>query len=143
MSESSRKILVIEDEAEMRRNIVTILEMEGFEVLQASHGRDGVELARAELPDLVLCDVTMPELDGHAVIAALRSNEGTVGIPFIFLTARAEKSDLRTGMVLGADDYLTKPVDADELLEAIRTRLERHDEKVAAALAQAEFVGHH
>lgn len=140
MSESSRKILVIEDEAEMRRNIVTILEMEGFKALQASHGRAGVALARAELPDLILCDVTMPELDGHGVIAALRSSEATVGIPFIFLTARAEKSDLRAGMVLGADDYLTKPVDADELLEAIRARLERHEEKVAAALAQAEFT---
>jgi DNA-binding NarL/FixJ family response regulator len=140
MSKSAKTILVIEDEPEMLRNIVTILEMEGFKTFRANNGRAGFELALRQRPDLVLCDVMMPELDGHGVLEALRGNEDTVGIPFIFLTARGEKSDVRTGMNLGADDYLAKPVDADELLETIRARLERHHEKAAAAMAQAEFT---
>jgi DNA-binding NarL/FixJ family response regulator len=140
MSANAKIILVIEDEPEMQRNIITILEMEGFQTLRASNGRAGIELARVQRPDLVLCDVMMPELDGHGVLESLRENESTVGIPFIFLTARGEKSDVRAGMNLGADDYLAKPVDADELLEAIRARLERHQEKADAAMAQAEFA---
>jgi DNA-binding NarL/FixJ family response regulator len=140
MSEISKKVLVVEDEPEMLRNILTILEMEGFTTFQASNGRDAVALARAERPDLVLCDVMMPELDGHGVLNALRAEKETVGLPFIFLTARGEKSDVREGMKLGADDYLTKPVDADELLETIRARLERHQEKAEAAVAEVEFV---
>lgn len=140
LSMSAKTILVIEDEPEMLRNILTILEMEGFATLRATNGREGVALAKKNLPDLVLCDVMMPELDGHGVLNALRTNEATVGLPFIFLTARGEKSDVREGMNCGADDYLTKPVDADELLETIRARLERHEEKFGAAIAQAEFA---
>src|SRR4051812_15163820 len=140
MNHSSKTILVIEDEPEMLRNIATILEMEGFTTLQASNGRDGVALARAQKPDLVLCDVMMPELDGRGVLTAFRADESTTALPFIFLTARGEKSDVREGMNLGADDYLTKPVDADELLAAIRARLERHQEKADAAMAQVEFA---
>lgn len=132
-------ILVIEDEPEMLRNIVTILEMEGFNTLQARNGRAGLGLARERKPDLVLCDVMMPELDGHGVLAALRQVEETLATPFIFLTARGEKNDVRAGMNLGADDYLSKPVDADELIGAIRARLERQKQRAQAALAQVDF----
>src|SRR6201984_1541191 len=117
--------LVIEDEPEMRRSLTTVLRLEQFRALPAENGRIGVELAKKEKPDLVLCDVMMPELDGYGVIAALRADTETVAIPFIFLTAKGQKPDIRAGMNLGADDYLTKPVAKADLLGAIRTRLER------------------
>jgi DNA-binding NarL/FixJ family response regulator len=120
-----KKILVIEDEPEMCRNLTTILRMEKFHPLPAENGRVGIELAKKEKPDLILCDVMMPELDGYGVIAALRANAETVAIPFIFLTAKGEKPDIRAGMNLGADDYLTKPVAKADLLAAIHSRLER------------------
>ena len=120
-----RKILVIEDEPEMRRNLTTVLRLEKFHALPAENGRIGVELAKKEKPDLILCDVMMPELDGYGVIAALRADTETVAIPFIFLTAKGEKPDIRAGMNLGADDYLTKPVAKADLLAAIGSRLER------------------
>src|SRR5262245_21879305 len=104
-----KKILIIEDLAPMRRTLALMLEMEGFEVLTAENGRTGLAKARENKPDLVLCDVMMPELDGHAVIQALRAGPDTATIPFIFLTARADKGDMRVGMNFGADDYLTKP----------------------------------
>jgi DNA-binding NarL/FixJ family response regulator len=128
-----KKILVIEDEPEMRRNIRTILELEHFNVVAASNGRDGLALARAELPDLVLCDVMMPELDGYQVLQGLREEKNTANLPFIFLTAKGEKADFRAGMNHGADDYLAKPVSADELLTAVNVRLERAamQEKIA------------
>ena len=134
MSQPQKKILVIEDEPEMRRNLVTILRLEGFQPVAAANGREGVELARRELPDLVLCDVMMPELDGHSVLRELHSDPATMQVPFIFLTARGEKADVRGGMNLGADDYLTKPVDKADLLRAVRTRLSR-----AEQLARREF----
>ena len=109
----------------MRRNLATILRMENFQPLTAENGRVGLELVRANKPDVILCDVMMPELDGYGVIAALRAEPETVGIPFIFLTAKGEKPDIRAGMNLGADDYLTKPVGKADLLAAIRSRLER------------------
>ena len=120
-----KKILVIEDEPEMRRNLATILRLEKFQPLDAENGRIGVEMAKKEKPDLILCDVMMPEMDGYGVIAALRADPDTVAIPFIFLTAKGEKPDIRAGMNLGADDYLTKPVAKPDLLAAIRSRLER------------------
>jgi DNA-binding NarL/FixJ family response regulator len=120
-----KKILVIEDEPEMRRNLTTVLRLEKFHPLHAENGRVGVELAKKERPDLILCDVMMPELDGYGVIAALRGDAKTAAIPFIFLTAKGEKPDIRAGMNLGADDYLTKPVAKSDLLDAIRSRLER------------------
>ena len=120
-----KKILVIEDEPEMRRNLATILRLENFQPLTAENGRVGLESVRTNKPDLILCDVMMPELDGYGVIAALRADAETVAIPFIFLTAKGEKPDIRAGMNLGADDYLTKPVAKADLLAAIRSRLER------------------
>ena len=129
-----KKILVIEDEPEMRRNITTVLRLEKFVPIAAENGRVGVDLARKEHPDLILCDIMMPEMDGHAVLTELRSQAGTASIPFIFLTAKGEKTDIRSGMNLGADDYLTKPVAKVDLLTAIRARLDR-----AAQQTRAEF----
>ncbi len=124
----------------MRRNLATALEMEGFSVLTAENGRVGVETATAELPDLILCDVMMPELDGYGVIQQLRAQKATATTPFIFITARGEKPDIRAGMNLGADDYLTKPVVKADLLAAIHARFAREaarerelDAKVAEA----------
>ncbi len=122
-----KKILVIEDEPEMRRNLATILRLEKFQPFTAENGRIGVELAKKELPDVILCDVMMPELDGHGVLQALRADAATAAIPFIFLTAKGEREDLRAGMNLGADDYLTKPVAKVELLKAIAARLKRSE----------------
>lgn len=127
------KILVIEDEPKMLRNLLTILRLEGFDALGAENGTVGVLLAAQELPDLVLCDVTMPELDGHGVLQHLRRDRLTVDIPLIFLTARGEHEDIRRGMNLGADDYLCKPCPADELLAAVRARLQRQREIELAA----------
>jgi DNA-binding NarL/FixJ family response regulator len=120
-----KRILVIEDEPEMRRNLMAILRLERFQPLAAEDGQVGVELAKREKPDLVLCDVMMPKLDGYGVIAALRASSETAAIPFIFLTAKGEKPEVRAGMNLGADDYLTKPVVKADLLAAVRSRLER------------------
>jgi DNA-binding NarL/FixJ family response regulator len=120
-----KRILVIEDEPEMRRNLMAILRLERFQPLAAEDGQVGVELAKREKPDLVLCDVMMPKLDGYGVITALRASAETAAIPFIFLTARGEKPEIRAGMNLGADDYLTKPVAKADLLAAVRSRLER------------------
>lgn len=125
-----KKILVIEDEPEMRHNLTTILRLENFQPLAAEHGRQGVELAQRERPDLVLCDVMMPELDGYGVLQALRETPHTAAVPFIFLTAKGEKPDIRAGMNLGADDYLTKPVAKADLLNAIRSRLARAAQQV-------------
>jgi DNA-binding NarL/FixJ family response regulator len=120
-----KKILVIEDEPEMRRNITTLLRFHNYEPVTAANGREGVEAARRETPDLILCDVMMPELDGQGVLQALQNQEALARIPFIFLTAKGEKNDLRSGMDLGADDYLTKPVANAELVRAIEARLRR------------------
>jgi DNA-binding NarL/FixJ family response regulator len=119
------RILIIEDDPGIRANAVDILEMESFEPLAAASGREGLELARRESPDLILCDIMMPGMDGYAVLQALRAEEATARIPFVFLTARGEHADVRVGMNLGADDYLIKPVKVDDLLAAIEARLER------------------
>jgi len=128
------KVLVIEDEPEMRRNLLTILRLEKFHVVAAQNGQVGVDLAKREKPDIVLCDVMMPELDGYGVLQRLRDDPATAATPFIFLTAKGEKSDVRSGMNLGADDYLTKPVAKADLLAAITTRLAR-----AAQQARPDF----
>jgi DNA-binding response OmpR family regulator len=123
-TEIMKRILVIEDELEMLRNLTTILRLEKFRPLSAENGRAGVDLAKKQKPDLILCDVMMPGLDGYGVVAALRADAETVTIPFIFLTAKAEKPDIRAGMNLGADDYLTKPLGKADLLAAIHSRLQ-------------------
>ncbi len=122
-----KKILVIEDELTIRENIAEMLEMEGFQPLEAENGKIGLELAMIEKPDLILCDVMMPEINGYEVLMQLRENANTATIPFIFLTAKADKNDFRKGMQLGADDYLTKPCTSSELLQAINTRLNKHE----------------
>jgi DNA-binding NarL/FixJ family response regulator len=124
-----KKILVIEDEAEMRRNLATVLRLEKYEPITAENGKIGVEMARQQNPDLILCDVMMPQLDGFGVLQALREDPRLALIPFIFLTAKGEKNDLRSGMNLGADDYLTKPVAKADLLSAIEARLKRSEEQ--------------
>jgi DNA-binding NarL/FixJ family response regulator len=129
-----KKILIIEDEPEMRRNITALLRYKDYQPIAAENGRLGVEMARRELPDLILCDVMMPELDGYGVLRALQADARLALIPFIFLTAKGEKEDLRSGMNLGADDYLTKPVGNDDLVHAIEGRLQR-----AALQARREF----
>jgi len=123
-----KKILIIEDEPEMRRNLATILRLEKYQPITAEHGRAGVELALKDNPDVILCDVMMPELDGYGVLNALRGNPATEATPFLFLTAKGEKPDIRAGMNLGADDYLTKPVAKADLLNAIVSRLKRAEQ---------------
>jgi two-component system sensor histidine kinase/response regulator len=120
------KLLVIDDDHTVRVNLVELLEAEDFEVLSAKDGRQGVEIARQSLPDLIICDIMMPELDGYGVLAELRQDSAAATIPFIFLTALADRSDLRQGMNLGADDYLVKPFARSELLTAIESRLAKH-----------------
>lgn len=117
------KILAIEDEPQIRSNIEEILQLADFQVILAKDGSEGVDLARENLPDLIVCDVMMPKLDGYGVLKALKKETATKNIPLVFLTAKADKSDFREGMGLGADDYLTKPFTPEELLEAIATRL--------------------
>ena len=129
-----KKILVIEDEPEMRRNLATILKLEKFEVVAAEDGTEGVVAAKRENPDLILCDVMMPGMDGYQVLQALREHPPTMLTPFVFLTAKGEKADFRAGMNLGADDYLTKPVARVDLLNAITARLKRNDQQSSVAL---------
>lgn len=117
---------MIDDDAMMRRQITALLAAEGYGTVEARNGREGVALAAKEKPDLVLCDITMPEMNGHRVLEAVRADSAIAHLPFIFLTGWGEKEDLRTGMNLGADDYLVKPVEPHELLAAVRTRLRRH-----------------
>lgn len=120
-----KKILVIDDDTKLRQHYTELLKLEGYAVTEARNGREGVERARAEVPDLVLCDITMPEMNGHRVLETLRSEPRTAHVPFVFLTGWSEQDDIRTGMNLGADDYLTKPVAPDDLAAAIRARLRR------------------
>ncbi|MBL7858902.1 MAG: response regulator [Cyclobacteriaceae bacterium] len=123
----SNKILVIEDNEEMCDNIASILKLAHYDVIKAFNGKVGVEIVQQQHPDLILCDVMMPELDGYGVLHILGKDPDTADIPFIFLTAKAEKSDFRTGMNLGADDYITKPFDGLELLKAVEVRLKKNE----------------
>ncbi|MDP3073111.1 MAG: response regulator, partial [Opitutaceae bacterium] len=120
-----KRILVIDDEGKLRQHYGELLRLEGFEVIEARGGREGIERARQDAPDLVLCDVTMPEINGHRVLEVLRGDPLTAHLPFVFLTGCTGHEDMRTGMNLGADDYLTKPATPDELLTAVRARLRR------------------
>lgn len=119
-------ILVIEDNAEIAENICSILELDHYKVLCAANGKIGVEMAKENMPDLILCDIMMPELDGYGVAHILHRDSETANIPFIFLTAKADLSDFRTGMDLGADDYITKPFDGMHLLKVVDLRLKKN-----------------
>jgi two-component system, sensor histidine kinase and response regulator len=121
------RILVVEDAHSLRRDILEMLTFEGYEVTGAEDGLVGVQRARELLPDLIICDIMMPHMDGYGVLETLREDVVTASIPFVFLTARTDRVDIRQGMELGADDYLTKPFTAAELLQTVRTRLEKHE----------------
>ena len=123
----SKKVLIIEDNDDIRENVIEILELAGYQVFSANNGKAGVELAFQDIPDIILCDIMMPEMDGYGVLYMLSKRPETIAIPFIFLTAKAEHFDRRKGMEMGADDYLTKPFDDMELLNAIESRLKKKE----------------
>ncbi len=120
---SNKQILVIDDEASIRANVLRVLRMEGYAVREAENGAVGLASAKANPPDLIVCDVMMPEMDGFAVLVALRADKATASIPFIFLTASAELDDKRFALDLGADGYLAKPFKLNELLSLVRQKL--------------------
>src|SRR5687768_15662480 len=120
-----KTILIIEDNSDVRENTAEILELANYRVLQAENGKVGVEIAQKMKPDLIICDIMMPVLDGYGVIHLLNKNAETASIPFIFLTAKSERMDFRKGMEMGADDYISKPFDDLELLRAIEIRLKK------------------
>lgn len=122
-----KKILLIEDNPDMRDNTSEILDLANYVVVTAENGKQGVEMAKKENPDLIICDIMMPDLDGYGVLHILGKDPKLASVPFIFLTAKAEKSDMRKGMNLGADDYLVKPFDKMELLDAVETRIRRNE----------------
>ena len=128
------KILIAEDEPSLRQNLQWMLEMEGYEVLAAGDGREALALALKARPDLVITDVMMPHLDGYGLVKALREDQNRSTVPIIMLSAKADRGDVRAGMNVGADDYLTKPYRREELLQAIQSRLARHADQEAAAL---------
>lgn len=118
-----KKILLIEDDTALRENTAELLELSGYEVFTAPNGKIGIEKAKKQQPDIIVCDIMMPEIDGYGVLEAMAQNEGTSHIPFIFLSAKTEHKEIRKGMDMGADDYLTKPFDEQELLSAVESRL--------------------
>ncbi|MEL6559397.1 MAG: response regulator [Bacteroidota bacterium] len=126
-----KTILVIEDNDEMRDNICELLELSNYNVHDAGNGKNGVKEALSVKPDIIICDIMMPGLDGYEVLYMLSKNPDTASIPFIFLTAKAEKEDFRKGMDMGADDYLTKPFEEIDLLSAIERRLKKHEKLIA------------
>jgi DNA-binding response OmpR family regulator len=137
------KILVIEDDRPVRTNIVELLQLEGFTVLSAANGQVGLQLAQEQNPDLIICDVMMPKFDGFEVLKVLNQNAATATIPLIFLTARAERTDFRQGMELGAYDYLTKPFSRAELVGAVNAQLKRKQmltQLYSAEQAQTELL---
>jgi len=130
-----KKILVIEDNDDIRESTAEVLNLAGYETVTAANGKIGVEMATKHLPDVILCDIMMPELDGYGVLYLLQKNPLMAGIPFIFMTAKAERADMRKGMEMGADDYITKPFDDMELFNAIESRLRK--KSAAGSLRQA------
>lgn len=125
-----KKILIIEDDLTIRFNTTEFLKEEGFEIITAPEGVTGVQLALESVPDLILCDISMPRMDGYEVLKTLHSIPATSSIPFIFMTAKAQKDELRLGMQLGVDDYITKPFTFDELLASVKVRLEKHEKLI-------------
>lgn len=132
------KILVIEDERATRANIVSFLESEGFEMLVAENGRLGIQLAQRHLPDLIICDILMPELDGYDVLTTLQQESQTASIPFIFLTVTATEAGFQQSLDLGADDYLSKPITSEQLRRAIALQLKKQAESDAEISAPAD-----
>ncbi len=122
-----KKILIIEDNFDVRENIAEILELSAYQVIKANDGKQGIETAVSELPDVIICDIMMPGMDGYSVLRILSKNHRTMDIPFIFLSAKSEREDFRKGMSLGADDYITKPFTDIELLDAIDIRTKKAD----------------
>src|SRR5271169_2713970 len=120
-----KSVLVIDDNADIRDNTAEILDLAGYKTFKAENGKKGVDIALKEKPDVIICDIMMPELDGYGVLHLLRKNAETQNIPFIFLTAKTERSDFRKGMEMGADDYITKPFEDIELLNAVESRLKK------------------
>ncbi len=137
-----KKILIVEDNTDVRENLQEILELSNYTVVAAENGKLGVEKAFSELPDMILCDIMMPELDGYGVLHILSRDRRTADIPFIFLTAKAEKDDFRRGMSLGADDYITKPFDDVALLETIEGRLKKSERLRVASAQQGGSLEH-
>lgn len=125
-----KKALIIEDNDDIREATAEILDLAGYKTFTAKNGRIGVDLAIKNIPDIILCDIMMPELDGYGVLYLLQKNPQTSAIPFIFMTAKAERADMRKGMEMGADDYLTKPFDDVELFNAIESRLRKRNKPV-------------
>ncbi|RNL56071.1 response regulator [Pedobacter jejuensis] len=121
----NKKVLIIEDNDDIRESTAEVLDLAGYETFLAKHGKVGVEMALKHLPDIILCDIMMPELDGYGVLYLLNKNPKTANIPFIFITAKTERADMRKGMEMGADDYLTKPFDDLELFKAIESRFKK------------------
>ncbi len=137
-----KKILVVEDNPDVRENLAEILVLSGYLAITAENGKIGVEKAQKELPDLILCDIMMPELDGYGVLHILSRGQQTADIPFIFLTAKAEKEDFRRGMSLGADDYIVKPFDDVALLQTIEARLHKSERlRIASAQGTTNIEG--
>lgn len=134
-----KKVLLIEDDTSLRKNIEELLDLSGFTVFTLSNGKTAAALAEKECPDIVLCDIMMPEADGYEVLAQLSSNQSTRHIPFIFISAKTEHYEVRKGMNLGADDYLTKPFDEEELLSAIHSRLEKAQQRQSLLAVQEEM----
>lgn len=121
----SQRILVVEDEVVIRRGITEFLAFQGYKVIDTDNGYEAVKLARKYQPDVILCDINLLQADGYRVLATLQADRELANIPFIFLTAMAERSDLRLGMELGADDYITKPFTLEELLQSVKTQLRK------------------
>src|SRR6266496_5932415 len=122
-----KTVLIIDDHDDIRENTAEILELAGYKTFTAENGKRGVDIAVKENPAVIICDIMMPELDGYGVLHLLRKNAETQNIPFIFLTAKTERSDIRKGMEMGADDYITKPFDDIELLNAVESRLKKQE----------------
>lgn len=135
------QILVIEDNANHRENLSEILTLNGYQVDTAENGKIGVEKALNEKPDLIICDVMMPELDGYGVLQILGNNHKTSDVPFLYLSAKSEKDDFRLGMSLGADDYITKPFDISHLLQTVERRLQKSERLRKASSSPASFEG--
>ncbi|MFC1223332.1 response regulator [Pedobacter sp. BG31] len=132
----NRKVLIIEDNDDIRESTAEVLDLAGYKTFTAKHGKIGVEMAVNHLPDVILCDIMMPELDGYGVLYLLNKNPKTANIPFIFITAKTERADMRKGMEMGADDYLTKPFDDTELFRAIESRFKKKQQASSFSLAE-------